>query len=138
LYIVFKFVGMFPSLSSFSVVGIVGSRDFPAPELVRQFVSLLPAGCRVVSGAGGAVDLAAAAAARQLGLPVTEFPANWERYGPSAGPIRNKQIVSASIQVLFVFLSNPGAPGKGSASVMRIAAAAGVPVVVFGVPGVKV
>ena len=127
------------SLSSLLVsgarIGIVGSRSFPFPSLVESFVVGLPAGCVVVSGAGGVVDLAAAAAARSVGLSVLEFPASWSRYGRGAGPVRNRQLVSSGLSVLVVFVSDPAAPSPGSASSVRLARAAGVPVFIFGPDG---
>lgn len=127
------------SLSSLLVpgcrVGVVGSRDFSSPSLVESFVVSLPEGSVVVSGAGGVVDLAAAEAGRFAGLEVLEFPAEWSRFGRGAGMLRNRKIVSAGLDVLVVFLSDPGCPSRGSASSMRLARAAGIPVFVFGPDG---
>lgn len=127
------------SLSSLLVPGarlaVVGSRDFPFPSLVESFIVDLPQGVCVVSGAGGVVDLAAAAAARLAGLPLQEFPASWARFGRGAGPVRNSALVASGLSALCVFLSSPGKPSAGSADVVRKARAAGIPVFVFGPSG---
>ena len=75
-------------------VAIVGSRDFKNIQLVIQYVNELPIGTEVVSGGGGIVDITAAKTAQaRSGLPEpTIFPANWAKYGKSAGHIRNSQI----------------------------------------------
>ena len=129
------------SLSSFLVpgarVGVVGSRRFPRPEVVEGFVRSLPVGVVVVSGAGGVVDLTAAVSGRSSGLSVEEFPAEWSRFGRSAGPLRNRALVRSGLSVLVVFLSDPSSPSPGSASSIREALAAGVPVFVFGPAGIK-
>lgn len=76
-------------------VGIVGSRDFPYPHMVREFVRTLAPDTTVVSGAGGVVDLTAADEARKLGLTLIEFPADWEVNGKEAGMLRNSKIAQA-------------------------------------------
>lgn len=46
----------------------------------------------VVSGCQRGGDQSGEMAAKQLGIPVKPFPADWDRYGYAAGPIRNKQM----------------------------------------------
>lgn len=43
----------------------------------------------VVSGTARGADKAGEAWARSRGLPVKQFPADWERHGRKAGPLRN-------------------------------------------------
>jgi predicted Rossmann fold nucleotide-binding protein DprA/Smf involved in DNA uptake len=76
-------------------IGIVGSRDYPDLEEVWDFVDTLPAGTVVVSGGARGVDREAEEAARARGLAVLVFHADWRRYGPAAGPIRNAKIAGA-------------------------------------------
>ena len=47
-------------------------------------------------GAAKGVDLLAAAWAVSRSIPVTPHPANWNRYGKSAGPIRNRDMLDAA------------------------------------------
>lgn len=116
-------------------VAVVGSRDFPSPLLVSEFVRSLPSGCVVVSGGSGVVDLEAAASARARGLEVEEFLADWKSFGRSAGPLRNRALVSSGLSFLVCFLSDPSSPSRGSASAVREARKAGVPVFLFGPEG---
>lgn len=111
-----------------SRIAVVGSRKFPQPQLVSSFVGSLPQGVCVVSGAGGAVDLAAAAAGRAAGLQVEEFPAQWALYGRSAGPVRNRQLVASGLSCLVAFVVDHRQLSPGTASVVKYARAAGVPV----------
>ena len=46
----------------------------------------------IVSGGGGNVDHAAEYVGSVKHLPVHRFPADWEKYGRSAGPRRNKEM----------------------------------------------
>jgi hypothetical protein len=73
-------------------IAIVGSRKYQRLELVREFVAGLDSDDVVVSGHGGAVDLTAEECAMARGMETVIFPADWDRYGKSAGPRRNEQI----------------------------------------------
>jgi hypothetical protein len=79
---------------------IVGSRDYPDLEAVRRYVATLPEGCVVVSGGARGVDRVAAHEARQRGLRVVEYLADWDRFGRRAGFLRNEQIVAAADTVI--------------------------------------
>lgn len=46
----------------------------------------------VVSGGAKGVDLLGELLAASSGIPVRRFPAEWDRHGKSAGPIRNIQM----------------------------------------------
>lgn len=86
-------------------VAIVGSREYPDLELVRQFVRRLAAKypeATLVSGGAQGVDQAAEAEAQRVGLKTLIFLAEWERYGRSAGFRRNSTIVdNADVVVAF-------------------------------------
>lgn len=46
----------------------------------------------LVSGASGNVDLAGEEWARGNGIPIKRFPADWDKHGKAAGPIRNREM----------------------------------------------
>jgi hypothetical protein len=77
-------------------IAIVGSRDFPVLDAVRAFVNRLPSSAIVVSGGARGVDQVAETAARERGLQVDVYPADWDTYGKSAGMRRNHDIVKAA------------------------------------------
>jgi hypothetical protein len=124
-----------PSLPVGARVALVGSRSFAAAAVVQSVVAALPPGCVVVSGGARGADSLAAAAAAAAGLQLQVFAAEWGRYGLGAGPVRNAALVASGLQLLVCFLSSPGCPSPGSRSVMSLARAAGVPVLVFGPAG---
>lgn len=81
-------------------MAIVGSRDYPNLEQVREYVRAMRRvqdktgrPMRVVSGGARGVDATAEETACEVGLEVTVFLADWDRYGKSAGYRRNKLIV---------------------------------------------
>lgn len=102
-------------------VAIVGSRDFPRPDWVKSYVARMPDGWTVVSGGARGVDTWAEDAARARGLAVEVFPANWERHGKAAGPLRNRQIVDAADWVVAFWDGR----SRGTASTMALAKACG-------------
>lgn len=57
--------------------------------------------------------------------PFTEFPADWDKYGKSAGYIRNQQMLDEGCPDYVVAF--PG--GAGTNMMKRIASKAGVPVI---------
>jgi hypothetical protein len=57
------------------------------------------------------------------------FPADWERYGKRAGPIRNAEMVKAGADVVLAF---PLPGGRGTQHTIRLAREAGIPVKVWG------
>ncbi len=81
----------------------------------------------VVSGGAKGADLCGESWAEGAGLPVKVFPADWNKHGRSAGPIRNKQmadyLVEAGDGMVILF---PG--GKGTANMQKVAMDAGIPV----------
>lgn len=77
---------------------IAGSRTFNDYELVRKTMSALfgniaPSQMEIISGhcPSGADHLGEMFAERN-GIRLVLFPADWEKYGKAAGPIRNKQM----------------------------------------------
>ncbi|KKM08597.1 hypothetical protein LCGC14_1723590 [marine sediment metagenome] len=69
----------------------------------------------VVSGQARGADTCGELWAKSLGIPVKQFPADWEKYGKQAGFIRNAEMAQyADAVVLF-----PG--GKGTEHMYNIA-----------------
>lgn len=79
--------------------------------------------CIIQGGARGADELARGWAFERM-CPVMTFPANWDRFGRGAGPIRNEWMLEYGQPDLVVAF--PG--GKGTAHMVKIATEAGVAV----------
>lgn len=78
----------------------------------------------VISGRARGADLIGERWAISRGVPVLPFPADWNRYGGYAGPIRNKQmLIEGKPDGVIAF---PGGPG--TRNMIQQAKAAGVPV----------
>lgn len=75
---------------------IAGSRDFSNYELLRQYadyiLSKIPEEIEIVSGGASGADALGERYARERGYRIRRFPAEWERYGLKAGPLRNREM----------------------------------------------
>jgi hypothetical protein len=106
---------------------VCGGRKFDDAEAVHKALSRLHAKVEIVEiaegGAKGA-DRHARKWAESHGIPVQTFPADWERYGVRAGPIRNADMLAQFKPDGVVAF--PGGPG--TISMMAIARMAKVTV----------
>jgi len=89
----------------------------------------------VIHGAArGADSHAANWAATQpygRGVKVEAYPADWDKYGKAAGPIRNQQMLDeGKPDLVIAFVDKPLAESRGTAHMVKIARAAGLPVYV--------
>lgn len=80
-------------------LAIVGSRDFPYPWIISEYLKRKTFH-EIVSGGASGVDTFAQEYAEVYGYPTTIFYADWKKYGKSAGFIRNKQIVEYATDVV--------------------------------------
>lgn len=106
------------------IVAVTGGRDFNDIERVRRALySLKPKPTLLIHGAAQGADTLAAQVAEEMGIPIEAHPADWEKHGRAAGPIRNAEMVARKPDLLLAF---PG--GRGTAGHTRLAIAAGIPV----------
>lgn len=71
-----------------------GSREWLDQTPVSNRLKLLPPDTIIVHGACKGADNIAGYVAELLGFEVRRYPADWERYGKGAGPIRNQQMLT--------------------------------------------
>ena len=77
---------------------IAGGRDYNNYDEVKSQLHRLasneldPYAVSVVSGTARGADAMGAAVARELGVQLYEFPADWNQYGKRAGFLRNEQM----------------------------------------------
>lgn len=73
----------------------------------------------IVSGVSEGVDEKGSIWARERGIPVEKFPADWDEYGKAAGPIRNKEMAKYADALLLIW--NGESPGsKDMLNKMRV------------------
>lgn len=110
---------------------ITGCRRWRCFDLARRIVDRLIARygpeVDIVQGAADGVDWAFVEAAYDRGLGVCSYPADWEKHGKRAGPIRNAEMVKSGADfALAVHRDLKGS--KGTLDCVRQCLAAGIPV----------
>lgn len=78
----------------------------------------------IIHGAARGADSLADDYGRERGLRVIRYPADWENHGRSAGPIRNKLMLTGGDPHVIVAFKG----GRGTADMIRQGKKAGVPV----------
>lgn len=85
----------------------------------------------VIEGEARGADSLAREAAEAMGFRVLPFPADWERYGKAAGPIRNRRMLEEGRPDEVWAFHNDLGHSKGTANMIAQARKAGVPVKMF-------
>ena len=104
-------------------LAVVGSRtfsDYPFMEEMLQYHSCT----QIISGAARGADRLAKQYSAEKGIPIREFPADWEAHGKSAGFIRNRKIVATCDEVVAFW----DGKSRGTKHTIDLAEAAGKPV----------
>lgn len=107
---------------------VCGGRDYSDDKGLRTVLDAMHKTLSfsvLIHGAARGADQLAANWASSRGIPLQSFPADWQKHGRAAGPIRNEQMLrDARPDMVIAF---PG--GRGTAHMVRIAREAGVKVV---------
>jgi hypothetical protein len=109
---------------------ICGSRFYTDYKKILQYVRSLKDAVIIAGGARGA-DTLAVKAARACGFPFREYPAQWEKYGRKAGPIRNQTMLDMEKPDIVAAFHEDIESSKGTKDMVTRARKSGVPVMVF-------
>ena len=75
---------------------VAGGRDFDNYELLKdkldKLLSLKASNCTIVSGAARGADNLGEVYAEEKGYLLSKFPAQWDKFGKSAGYRRNEEM----------------------------------------------
>ena len=77
---------------------IAGCRDFNDYKEAKEYIDFCISNIRkankiiIISGGASGADTLGERYAKENGFKVELYPANWEKYGRSAGPKRNEQM----------------------------------------------
>lgn len=115
---------------------ICGSRFYTHYEKVLHYVRRLKAtsvhgDIVIIAGGARGADTLAVKAAIACGLPFREYPAQWEKYGKKAGPIRNQIMLDMEKPGLVVAFHENIDGSKGTKDMVSRAKRNHVPVVIF-------
>lgn len=118
-----------------------GSRDWTDKDKIKRVLTVLRDNLQpftVIEGENGerdsirsrafrGADLIARDMAEELGISVEPHPADWDRYGRAAGPIRNKEMLNAGAHAIVAFHDDL-TKSRGTRNMLDQAYAAGLAV----------
>jgi len=85
-------------------VVVAGSRTFNNFALMREkmdnILSQLEGSITIISGTAKGADTLGEKYAKSRGYRVVRFPADWERHGRRAGPLRNQEMADNATHVV--------------------------------------
>jgi hypothetical protein len=109
---------------------VCGDRNWTDQVRITSRLAQLGLGHVIVHGAARGADTMAGVAAGNLDLSVDVYPAQWDKFGRSAGPIRNRQMLDTKPDLVIAFHSNIEA-SKGTKDCVNEARRRGIPVEVI-------
>lgn len=112
---------------------ICGSRLWQNPAPIAALIAELDKSDVVIHGAARGADRIAGSLAQRAGLTVIAYPADWDRYGRGAGPVRNQRMLTEGKPTevhAFKTEFDPSLRRGGTEHMVRIAMAAGIAVVI--------
>ncbi len=108
-----------------------GDRNWTDREMIRKVLTDLPTETIIIHGCCQGADRTSGYIADKLEMPVFSFPAQWRRYGPAAGPIRNQQMLDEGLpDKVYAFHDNLD-ESKGTRDMLDRAQAAGILTTIF-------
>lgn len=110
---------------------VCGSRDFNDGELLEDVLKQWDIQT-IIHGKARGADTLAGEYGKTNSIPVIEFPALWDKYGKSAGPIRNRQMLLEGEPDLVVAFRRPNS--RGTQNMIDQSRKTGVEVHVIDVP----
>ena len=118
---------------------IAGSRHYP-PEEADRLVAKAMRGfqvkhtatpTRIISGCATGIDQAGERWAKRNGIPIERHPADWQKHGRRAGPLRNREMARAADAAVIVW----DGESAGTRSMIQEARVAGL--IVFGIKAAR-
>lgn len=97
---------------------VTGDRNWDDPVTIQNELAKLPPDSTVVHGDCRGADRWAGRLARELGLTVVAWPAEWKKHGRKAGPIRNQEMVDSGADLVLAFHPDLGR-SKGTRDCVR-------------------
>ena len=109
---------------------VCGDRNWDNIEPIKIFITDFKADI-VIEGEAKGADTLARVVAESMNLFVEKYPADWERYGLAAGPIRTSQMLIEGKPDVVIGFNNDIKKSKGTKHMLGIASRAGVPTFLY-------
>lgn len=106
---------------------VTGDREWTSSEIILEAIrSHMP--CTIVHGGARGADSIAEKMCELLGVEYISYPADWNKYGRSAGPIRNRQMLIEEEPELVLAFHNDIFSSKGTKDMCKQALKRNLPV----------
>ena len=113
---------------------VCGSRNWRARAVTYDALEQLKKSTKepitIIHGDCRGADKIAGEVAETLGMEVERYPANWKKYGKSAGPIRNVEMLEQNPDKVIAFHENI-MESKGTNHMLSIASKVNVPIILY-------
>ncbi len=109
---------------------VCGDRNWSDVDTTFKALAKLPRDVLVIHGAARGADRIADQCARKLGLQVRPVPADWDKQGKAAGPLRNKKMIAMKPDGVLAFHDDL-VRSKGTRNCVKLAQKEGIPVTVI-------
>ena len=93
---------------------ICGDRDWTDDATISTFLHSWPKDTVIIHGDCRGADSIAGKIAKEIGLIVEAYPAQWTKYHEEAGPIRNAQMLDEGKPDMVVYFHHNLAESKGT------------------------
>ena len=110
---------------------ICGSRDYADRAKMVSIMSNLSPRVTIIEGGARGADTMARNIAEMWGWEVIEYPANWKKFGISAGSMRNKQMLDEGKPDLVLAFYASKEKSKGTKNMVEQAKRVGVRVIEY-------
>jgi len=98
---------------------VCGDRNWTSKTAIERELKKLPEGSVIIEGEARGADTLGRIVAEELGFEVEKYPADWKRYGRSAGPIRNKRMLTKGRPDLVIAFHPCLETSKGTVNMIR-------------------
>ena len=109
---------------------VCGSRNWTSKKYIMSVLQSLPPNTVVIEGECRGADLLARETAEELGFTVESYPADCNRWGKKAGPMRNCEMLNSGVDMVIAF-HHDLSKSKGTKHMVGIAEQADIMVLVF-------
>jgi hypothetical protein len=113
---------------------VTGSRDWTSEGTIESALfgwwidNNRPSDVILISGNANGADKIAQSIWKKQGFPVEHYPADWERFGESAGHLRDSEMVGLGPEICFAFIKNQS---RGATMTADLCKKSGIPVILF-------
>lgn len=110
---------------------IAGTRTFDDYEALKAYADYklgqIKEDIEIISGGATGADALGERYAKEKGYTIKRFPADWNRYGKKAGPLRNKQMADYADAVIIFWDGS----SRGTKNMLEIAREQGLKIGIY-------